>query len=51
MRHLRDMPPAGFEPALPENREDETVGTVTGGPTLPEVLRAKLDELKERSDV
>ena len=45
------VPPAGFEPALPENRETETGGTVTGGSTLPDVLRAKLDELEERSDV
>ena len=44
------MPPAGFEPALPENRESERDGTVTGGATLPEVLRVKLDELRQRSE-
>ena len=44
------FPQAGFEPALPENREDETGGTVTGAATLPDVLRAKLDQLEERSD-
>jgi hypothetical protein len=44
------FPPAGLEPALPENRENETDWTVTDSPTLPDVLRAKLDELKERSE-
>ena len=45
------MPPAGFEPALQDNPVQQTPGTVTGASFLPEALRAKLDELKERGDV
>ena len=44
------MPPAGFEPALPEERERVRDAAVTGTASLPDALRAKLEELKERAD-
>lgn len=41
------MPPAGFEPALPENHERDTPGAVTGDQALPELNRKRvLDRVK-----
>lgn len=46
-----DVPPAGFEPALPPESDENSLSTVTGEVSLPGVLLAKLDALRETSSV
>ena len=41
------MPPTGFEPVLPEDAAAERPGTEPGV-EVPELLRRKLDELRQQ---